>query len=329
MPHGATILAPLGLSLSDTEVQFFREADPWGFILFARNVETPDQLRALTDDLRTAVGRHAPIFIDQEGGRVQRMRAPHWREYLPALDQMQRASDPIRAQWLRNRLIAAELMAVGIDGNCAPLADLLEPETHPVLANRLYGNNVEAVADAARTCAEAFRAGGVLPVLKHLPGYGRAHVDSHVDVPRVSASITELWDRDFRPFVDLNDLPIGMTAHVVYEAIDLDQPATLSAKMIDLIRREIGFDGLLMTDDISMGALSGSLSDRTTGAITAGCDIVLHCNGAMLEMQDVVAAAGTLTADGMRRADHALTTRQPASPIDISTCAAELEALLA
>ncbi|WP_438956150.1 glycoside hydrolase family 3 N-terminal domain-containing protein [Cognatiyoonia sp.] len=329
MPHGATILAPLGLSLSDTEAQFFREADPWGFILFARNVETPDQLRALTDALRTEVGRHAPIFVDQEGGRVQRMRAPHWREYLPALDQMQRASDPIRAQWLRNRLIAAELMAVGIDGNCAPLADVLEPETHAVLANRLYGASVEAVVDAARTCAEAFCAGGVLPVLKHLPGYGRAYVDSHVDVPRVSASIAELWERDFRAFVDLNDLPIGMTAHVIYEAIDPDQPATLSAKMIDLIRREIGFDGLLMTDDISMGALSGSLSDRTTSAITAGCDIVLHCNGVLSEMQDVVAAAGTLIADSMRRADQALTTRQPASPIDISTCAAELEALLA
>ena len=329
MPKGAYIFAPKGLKLSPFEKRFFRDAEPWGFILFARNIDNPDQLRALTSELRNTVGWTAPILIDQEGGRVQRMRAPHWREYLPAWDQMRQAKEPIKAQWLRNRLIAAELRAVGIDVICAPLADVLEEETHPVLANRLYGSDVETVVEGARTCADALLSCGVLPVLKHLPGYGRASVDSHEELPRVSASRSELTRRDFRTFEALKDLPMGMTAHVVYEAIDPTQPATTSPVMMKLIRKEIGFDGLIMTDDISMGALSGTVAERSAAARAAGCDIVLHCNGVAREMKAVAAAAGRMDMHAQVRSDVALMARQAPTPIDISACAAELEALLA
>lgn len=325
----AVILGLAGTELSKEEQAFFSEANPWGFILFARNVDNPAQLRALTRDLRDAVGRDAPILIDQEGGRVQRMRSPDWREYLPALDQMARAADPIRAQWLRNRLIAAELCDVGIDVNCAPLADLVEDETHPVLHNRLYGGDVATVVRAARTCAEAFLSGGVLPVLKHIPGYGRARVDGHLHLPRVSASRAELGSRDFAPFQALNDIRMGMTAHIVMEAIDPENAATVSAPVMQVIREEIGFEGLMMTDDISMEALSGTVADRSAAAIAAGCDIVLHCNGKLDEMAQVVAASGQLSVAGQRRADDALAQRQNPTPVDSDRLAADLEALLA
>ena len=322
------VFGPEGPTLGTEERSFFREADPWGFIVFARNIETPEQVRRLTGDLRDAVGRDAPVMIDQEGGRVQRMRAPHWREYLPALDQMQRATDPLRAMWLRNRLIAAELHAVGIDVNCAPLADLLEDDAHEVMRNRLYGSEVETVISAARICAEALRAGGVLPVLKHIPGYGRAVVDSHADLPRVAASQQALAARDFAPFAALSDIAMGMTAHVVYEDIDPERPATISPIVIELIREEIGFEGLLVTDDLSMGALSGSVADRARAAMAAGCDIVLHCNGDRGEMADVAAECPTLAGQGAARAARALRQRQEPAPIDIAASADELDALI-
>ena len=325
----ATILGIQGLSLTGAEAAFLRDADPWGFILFSRNVETPGQLRALTASLRDAVGRDAPILIDQEGGRVQRMRAPHWREHVPALDQMMRASDPQRAQWLRNRLIAAELHDVGIDVNCAPLADLVEAQTHPVLRNRLYGQTVPDVVAAARICAEAFLAGGVLPVLKHIPGYGRASVDSHKSLPTVSAPRSDLFGRDFAPFAALSDIRMGMTAHIVFTDIDPDAPATTSAVMMALIRQDIGFNGLIMTDDIGMEALSGSPAERAAASIAAGCDIVLHCNGDLDEMRHVVEAAGQMTALAQARAVSALSQRAVPVPIDILACVAELEALVA
>lgn len=329
MSSGAYIFAPKGLRLNRYEKWFFRDADPWGFILFARNIDDPEQVRALTSELRETVGWQAPILIDQEGGRVQRMRAPHWREYLPALDQMRQAREPMKAQLLRNRLIAEELRAVGIDVNCAPLADVLEENTHPVLANRLYGDDVDTVVQAARVCAEAFKMQGVLPVLKHIPGYGRAHVDSHKDLPRVDAARSVLTRRDFKTFEALKDIAMGMTAHIVYEAIDPQNPATTSPTVIRLIRKEIGFDGLLMTDDISMGALSGTIKERAEAAMTAGCDIILHCNGVTKEMIQVAAGAGPMRINGMVRADVALMARQDPSPIDISAAAAELESLLA
>ncbi len=323
------ILGPEGHAVTNWEKDFFRDVDPWGFILFARNVDTPDQLRRLTSGLRDAVGRDAPILVDQEGGRVQRLRPPHWRNHLPALAQMQRASDPIRAQYIRNRLIAAELFGVGIDVNCAPLADLVEDQTHPVLRNRLYGDDVDTVVTAARACAQAFLDGGVLPVLKHIPGYGRAAVDSHKDLPRVRARREMLASRDFAPFTALADMKMGMTAHIVFDAIDARAPATTSNAMIDLIRGEIGFDGLLMTDDISMEALQGSIGERAAASLAAGCDLALHCNGERSEMEAVASACGPVEGKVAKRAEAALAERRAPSEIDESALARELDALLA
>lgn len=328
MAAAAAILGLEGRALTDWERGFFREADPWGFILFARNVDSPDQLRRLTGSLRDAVGRDAPILIDQEGGRVQRLRPPHWRAYLPALDQMEAATDPIRAQWLRNRLIAAELNEVGIDVNCAPLADLVEEGTHPILRNRLYGADIDTVVAAARTCAEALLAGGVLPVLKHIPGYGRARVDSHAELPVVAAPRAELAARDFAPFRALKDLPMGMTAHIVFSDIDPEAPATTSAAVIRLLRDEIGFGGLLMTDDLSMQALQGTMAERTRAAIAAGCDLVLHCNGDPGEMRQVVDAAGRLSGAAAARADAALALRRLPLPADPAALAEDLARLV-
>ncbi|MDP5086575.1 MAG: beta-hexosaminidase [Yoonia sp.] len=324
----ATIFGPEGPEITAWERDFFRETQPLGFIVFARNIDTPEQLRRLTADLRTAVGRNAPILIDQEGGRVQRMRSPHWRDYLPALDQMDRARDPLRAQWIRNRLIAAELHDVGIDVNCAPLADIAEDATHPFLQNRLYGRDVASVVAAARVCADAHLAGGVLPVLKHIPGHGRATTDSHLRLPQVDAPRAELDALDFAPFKALHDLPMGMSAHIVFSAIDPDAPATTSPKMIKVIREDIGFEGLLMTDDLSMEALSGTVAERATAAITAGCDVILHCNGNPDEMQSVAHAAGEMTPAAIARAKHALDQRKTPENIDIPSLEAEFETLL-
>ena len=329
MAHAPVIFGCAGTVLDTSEAAFFREVDPFGFILFARNVDTPDQLRALTDALRDCVGWRAPVLIDQEGGRVQRMRPPHWRAYLPALDQMRAARTPLRAQWVRNRLIAEELFAAGIDVNCAPLADLVEEGTHPVLLNRLYGDRVDGVVAAARACADALMAGGVLPVVKHIPGYGRARVDSHHDLPRVTVGREELSDRDFAPFRDLADLPMGMTAHIVMEAIDPDRPATTSPAVVEVIRTEIGFDGLLMTDDLNMQALSGTLTDRAAAALAAGCDIVLQCNGHRADMEAVAAGLSSMRADSRDRAARALALRTPPEPADIPALVAELDRLVA
>ncbi|MEM8580533.1 MAG: glycoside hydrolase family 3 protein [Pseudomonadota bacterium] len=319
-----------GPGLTRDETEFFRKTQPWGFILFARNVETPDQLRGLCASLRDAVGRDAPILIDQEGGRVARMQPPHWRRYLPPLE-LARSSDPVRAFWLRGRLIAAELRDVGIDVNCTPMVDVATPQTHPFLRNRCYGPDPTTVAQLGRTLAEAQMAGGVLPVLKHIPGHGRAQVDSHLELPRTDASANDLRAVDFAPFKALNDLPMAMSAHVLYEAFDAERPATQSAVIIELIRNEIGFKGLLMTDDISMEALSGDVVTRGQAALAAGCDLVLHCNGKMPEMLALAEALGPLSEPSRVRADAALKARLPQGsdpvPVDIAACAAELEAL--
>jgi beta-N-acetylhexosaminidase len=324
----AAIFGPEGPEITDWEKGFFAETQPFGFILFSRNIDNPNQLRRLTAALREAVGRDAPILIDQEGGRVQRMRSPHWREYLPALDQMAQASDPLRAQWVRNRLIAAELRDVGVDVNCAPLGDIADDTTHPVLKNRLYGHDVETVIAAARICADAYLAGGVLPVLKHIPGLGRGALDSHLELPRVDASHATLAARDFATFKALGDLPMGMSAHIVFSQIDPSGPATTSAKMVSLIREEIGFDGLLMTDDLSMEALSGTVSERAIAARKAGCDLILHCNGKAGEMVEVAAAGGRMSQVALQRGKRALAMRKPPENIDIPRLEAEFEALL-
>jgi beta-N-acetylhexosaminidase len=327
--RSATILGCAGPVLSADEARFLRDADPWGFILFARNVETPDQLRRLTGDLRDAVGHDALVTVDQEGGRVQRLRAPHWREWLPPLDQVARTAPEAmeRAIWLRYRLMAAELRAAGIDSDCAPSGDIAAEDTHPFLKNRCFGTDVATVVRAARACAEGLLAGGVLPVLKHMPGHGRATLDSHHRLPRADVPAADLQAADFAAFRALADLPMGMTAHIVFPAYD-DRPATQSARMVRVIRDDIGFDGLLLTDDLSMQALSGSIGDRARASIAAGCDIVLHCNGQRPEMVEAVTAAGALTPAAQARAAAALARRRPPEPIDTAGLEAEFERLL-
>jgi beta-N-acetylhexosaminidase len=326
----ATILGCEGPRLSPDEARFFSEAQPWGFILFARNIEDPTQLLALTSDLRAALGRDAPILIDQEGGRVQRMRPPHWRQWRPALDQMAQAGPlrAARAMRLRARLIAHELRSVGIDVNCMPLADVARDTTHPILKNRLYGTEPDTVIGAGRAVAEGLLAGGVLPVLKHLPGYGLGEVDSHLTLPRVTAPLEELRRVDFAAFRPLCDLPLGMTAHIVYEALGDELPATLSPDMIRLIREDLGFQGALMTDDLSMGALPGPIGERAARARAAGCDLILHCNGERPEMEQVVAQSGTLSGLPLQRAEAALALRHAPAPLDIEAAEADLADLL-
>lgn len=327
MPSGAYIFGCEGTRLSASERDFFGNARPWGFILFARNINTPDQLRMLTADLREAVGWQAPILIDQEGGRVQRMRAPHWREYPPALDQMQAARDPGRAMYLRNLLIGAELSAVGIDVNCCPVADLLHAQTHPVMRNRCYGSDVGTVVAMCEAAAQGLMDAGVLPVLKHIPGYGRAVVDGHLALPKVDVPRAELDVADFAPFKALTDLPMGMTAHIVYPCLD-DLPATTSPKAMQMIRADIGFDNLIMTDDISMEALSGSVPDRSRAALDAGCDVILHCNGEMDEMVALAGACGDLNAAAQARAERAIAARNAPQEIDIQAAEAEFRGLI-
>ena len=325
MTQNATILGGVeGTELTAAERDFFRSADPWGFILFARNVDNPDQLRRLTGDLRDAVGRDAVITIDQEGGRVQRMRAPHWAEWVPPLDQ---ADAGPRAMWLRYRLIGAELRAMGIDSDCAPTLDVAQADTHPFLRNRCFGADPAQVAELGRAAADGLLAAGVLPVVKHMPGHGRAVADSHKDLPVVTASLEELEAVDFAPFRALADLPMAMTAHIRFAALD-DLPATSSPRMIGIIRDRIGFDGVLMSDDITMNALPGSHAERAAASIAAGCDLVLHCNSPIAEMEAVTAAAGSMSAAALRRADRALSMRRAPEVADWDALMAEYQALV-
>ena len=325
---GAAIFGCAGLTLTAAERDFFRDYDPLGFIVFARNVETPEQLTRLTADLRESVGRDAPILVDQEGGRVQRLRAPYWREWAAPLDTVEKAgADAARAMALRSLVIAAELRAVGIDVNCAPVADIAGPNTHPFLRNRCYGQDVETVTKIARAVAEAHLEMGVLPVVKHMPGHGRSINDTHHDLPTVTTDRVTLNATDFAPFRALADLPMAMTAHIIFSAYD-DMPATQSPAMIKAIREEIGFAGLLITDDLNMQALAGSLGQRAARSMAAGCDIALHCKGDMAEMQEVATAAGVMTAAARARATAALAQRRPAKSVDIAALEAEFSALL-
>jgi beta-N-acetylhexosaminidase len=328
MRFGATIIDADGLRLTAEEKALFREADPFGFILFARNIDTPDQVRALCAEMREAVGREAIITIDQEGGRVQRMRAPHWREWMPPLELVALSgADAPRAMYLMYRIIADELHRVGIDSNCAPMVDVAGAATHQFLRNRCYSSDPVRVADLGRAAADGMLAGGVLPVMKHMPGHGRATMDSHFDLPTVSASLDDLHAVDFAPFKALNHLPMGMTAHLVYDVLD-DRPATLSPKMMQLIRDEIGFDNLIMTDDISMKALSGTPSQNAAAAITAGCDVVLYCNAPLDDRRAVTQAAGRMTPAAQIRAERALAMRKTPDAVDIPALEREFEALL-
>lgn len=321
MPPSAAIYGCAGLTLTPNEAGFFRDAGPWGFILFARNVRDPEQLRRLTGELRDTAGRDAPILIDQEGGRVQRLKPPHWRSYpaarrFGALYERDR-SRGLEAVRLGARLIAAELGRVGVDVDCLPLLDVPAPGAHDIIGDRAYGTDPAAVAALGRAAAEGLMAGGVLPVVKHVPGHGRAGADSHQSLPVVAASARELEQTDFAPFKALADLPLAMTAHVVYRAIDDARPATTSPTVVgDVIRGKIGFDGLLMTDDLSMKALDGDFEARARASLDAGCDLVLHCNGRMDEMTAVAKAVPPLAGEGGRRAEAAEAMRTPAVPFD-------------
>ncbi|SFU82188.1 beta-N-acetylhexosaminidase [Methylobacterium sp. 174MFSha1.1] len=330
----ALILGCAGPTLSPEEAAFFRAVRPWGFILFKRNVETPEQVRALTAALRDTVGRaDAPILIDQEGGRVQRMTRPHWPAY-PSGRAYFRAGGPETGPTLAHlgaRLMAYDLAEVGINVDCAPVLDVPVPGAHDVIGDRAYGTDPGVVAAFGRAVAEGLMAGGVLPVMKHMPGHGRAGADSHHALPVVEACLETLDAHDFRPFRAMADLPMAMSAHVVFRALDPENPATTSATVIrEIVRGRIGFDGLLMTDDLSMNALSGSFRDRTAAAFRAGCDVGLHCNGVRAEMEEVVAAAPVLAGEALRRADTALARLTPAAPaFDPAEARARLDAGLA
>lgn len=324
----ALILGCAGPQLSRSERAFFADAQPWGFILFGRNIQAPDQLRALVADLRAAVGRAAPVLVDQEGGRVQRLAPPHWFGWMPPLDQGALVLEPVRAMYLRGRVIAAELTAAGIDVNCAPLADIARPETHVFLRNRCYGDTPEDVTARARAMADGLMDGGVLPVLKHLPGHGRARVDSHMALPVVDAGLDALKDTDFAPFRALSDLPLGMTGHLRFPKLDPQAPVTTSPTLIALIRERLGFDGALMTDDISMSALRGPVAARAEAALAAGCDLVLHCNGAPHEMAALAEICLPLSGEAARRCDAALAQRRAPKPDTLEDLAAAYAALL-
>ena len=335
MTARAFITDVTGPALTAAERSFLREAEPWGLIVFARNIETPDQVRRLTGDFRDAVGRgDAPVLVDQEGGRVQRLGPPHWPRYpkgaqYAGLYQRDPAAG-LEAARLGARLIAADLLPLGIDVDCLPLADVPAAGADPVIGDRAYGDTPEQVAAIAGAVAEGLMAGGVLPVLKHLPGHGRAPADSHQRLPVVDADRATLEATDFAAFRPLAGLPLGMTAHVVFSAYDSLAPATTSVTMVrQVIRDSIGFGGLLMSDDVSMGALDGPVGERARAAWAAGCDVVLHCGGPLAEREAVAAAAPRLAGDALRRAQAALAQRRAPDGIDLAQARKAFAALLA
>jgi beta-N-acetylhexosaminidase len=327
-----------GHALSVAERDFFAHTQPWGLILFQRNCSSSDQMKLLTADFRDAVGRRdAPVLIDQEGGRVQRMGPnanAEWRKY-PAANRFGALyrDCPIHAlRAARNvgRLMAEDLERVGITVNCLPVLDVPQPGAHAVISDRAYDLSPEIILALSRAHVAGFLDGGILPVMKHVPGHGRATVDSHKELPRVAASRVELESVDFRTFAGFADCPMAMTAHVVYDVLDKHNPATLSKRVIrDVIRKQLGFSGLLMTDDLSMKALSGSFSEKVAAALDAGCDVVLHCSGIMSEMQQVAEAATPLAGKAMARAKAALKQRRKPLRYDVKTALKDLEAAMA
>lgn len=330
MSRLAVILGCQGHTLTAEESAFFRSVKPWGFILFGRNIDSPDQVRALTTALRETVDDPAaPILIDQEGGRVQRMGPPHWPQYPAGRTYGDLPADSRREiTRLGARLMAHDLTEVGVNVDCLPVMDVPSHDGHEIIGDRAYGRDVEAVATLGRAAAEGLIAGGVLPVIKHIPGHGRAVADSHLELPVVDTPYEVLDARDFEPFRAVSDMPMAMTAHVVYTAIDRRRPSTLSRTVISKVTRgAIGFDGLLMTDDLSMKALKGDFASRARKALAAGCDVVLHCNGDIAEMKPVVAGCRPLRGKSLRRAEAAMArvARRP-EPFDVAAGRARLSA---
>jgi beta-N-acetylhexosaminidase len=333
MTARAFITGVAGLRLTDAERQLFRTAPPFGLILFKRNIDNPAQVTALINEFRDIVGREAAVLVDQEGGRVQRLGPPHWPAYpagarygaLYARDH----EAGLTAARLGGRLIAADLAALGITVDCLPIADVPAPEGDPVIGDRAYGETAEAVAAVAGAIAEGLMAGGVLPVVKHLPGHGRAACDSHKSLPVVACDRAALETSDFEAFRPLSRLPFGMTAHVVFTAIDPDRPATLSPVVVgEVIRGAIGFSGALMSDDLSMGALSGSLAERTRAALAAGCDLALHCNGNISEMEEVAGQSPLLSGVAEARCAAALAARRAPDAEDLAQARAAFSRMI-
>lgn len=323
-----------GLTITPSERAFLREARPWGLIIFKRNISDPAQVSGLARDFRDAVGWEAPILVDQEGGRVQRLGPPHWPAYPPgaAFSALydRTPAQGLAAARLGAHLIAADLKALGIDVDCLPLADVPVSEADPIIGDRAYGTEPAKVAAIAGAVAEGLLAGGVLPVLKHLPGHGRARADSHKELPVVDTDRAMLERTDFAAFQPLKDLPLGMTAHVVFSAIDAHAPATTSVTMVrEVIRGFIGFSGLLMSDDVSMGALSGTIAERSQAALAAGCDVVLHCNGDLAEMSEVAGVAPELSGAAATRASRALSMRSQGEAFDVAEARRIFNAMVA
>jgi beta-N-acetylhexosaminidase len=329
----AFITGMAGTTISPEEASFFRDAGPWGLILFKRNIDSPAQVAAITAHFRDVVGWNAPVLVDQEGGRVQRLGPPHWPAYPPgaayaALYEIDKERG-LEAARLGGRLIAEDLAAIGIDVDCVPVADVPVAGSDRVIGDRAFGDTPAQVAALAGAQADGLMAAGVLPVVKHLPGHGRATADSHLNLPVVDTDRATLEKTDFAAFRPLSSLPLGMTAHVVFSAIDAVQPATTSAIMIrDVIRGSIGFEGLLMSDDVSMGALSGTLAERSRAALAAGCDLVLHCNGDLAEMREVADASPVLAGEAAKRAERALALRQRRNDIDLAAARARFSSLM-
>ena len=331
----AMVLGCAGETLDDGERRFMADADPAGFILFKRNCENPAQTHALIEALREAVGRpETPVLIDQEGGRVVRLGPPHWRTPpAPALLGALAEIDSIagaRAAWLNARLMAADLCALGFTVNCVPVLDLRFPGASKVVGDRSLGADPQLVARLGRAIADGLSAGGIVPAVKHLPGHGRAAADSHAVLPRVDTPVKALRACDFVPFHALRDTPAGLTAHVCYAALDPELPGTLSPKVIgEAVRGTIGFDGLLMSDDLSMGALTGSVGQRASAALAAGCDLALHCNGKHEEMEEVAAAVPRLAGRAGERFERMLAARRAPDAFDEADGRRELDSLLA
>jgi len=334
MGRRAFITGVTGTELRADEREFIAAQQPWGFILFKRNIDNPAQVSALVDDLRKLVGdADAPVLIDQEGGRVQRLGPPNWPVYPPGAT-FGRLYDidsalGLAAARLSARLIADDLIKLGVTVDCLPLADVPVAGADAVIGDRAYGTEVGKVAAIGRAVTDGLEEGGILPVLKHIPGHGRATADTHFKLPVVDTTESELKRTDFAAFQPLADLPMAMTAHVVFSAFDAIHPATTSAKMVEqMIRAFIGFQGLLMSDDVSMNALAGSIAERTRAVFAAGCDVVLHCNGQMDEMRQVAGETPELSGLALERANRALAARKPPQAFDRAAARAELDALI-
>lgn len=321
-----------GLTLDSEERAFLRDAEPWGVILFRRNVESREQVLRLTDEVRAALGRRAPVLVDQEGGRVQRLNTPNWPAY-PSAARFEtaggNAAEAERLAWLGARLMAHDLREVGIDVDCLPVLDVPAEGAHAIISDRAYSRSPARAAKLGRAAAEGLMAGGVAPVMKHIPGHGRARADSHLELPVVEASRAALEAVDFPPFKANADLPMAMSAHVVYAAIDPAAPGTQSRTVVsEIIRGAIGFDGLLMTDDLSMKALTGGFRDRAARAIAAGCDMVLHCNGDLAEARPVAEGAPVLAGKALERAEKALACVRAIDAFDPASGRAEFDAAM-